>query len=230
MEPIERFKKAVEYLKTKAETPTNEGVSKLLKYKTLSYVSDVIGGSKPLSDFILERLVEFSINTDWIKTGKGNMLVEPKNSQDKNYAVLNYVVFTTASGKTINVLPEGETEITLLNALLEERDRVLEERNRIIEKVEAEKQARIDELIKEKDNLNNILQKYLQEILANSKEISEDFDALTTEIQAEHRAMMDSIDVAAKQKIGTTRAKAGTAEIASVEQREKMGKKVASRK
>lgn len=73
---------------------------------------------------------------------------------------------------------------------------------------------------KEKDRLYGIIEKYLVDIHSNSKEIAEDISALTNEIQAEHRAMMDSVDVAAKQPIGTTRANAHTVELAY--QREQM--------
>lgn len=66
---------------------------------------------------------------------------------------MGLIEIKTASGKTVQVLPEGETEIALLNAFLEERDRVLEERNRIIEKIE-----------KSKDELFQILNSALNQI------------------------------------------------------------------
>jgi vacuolar-type H+-ATPase subunit E/Vma4 len=61
-------------------------------------------------------------------------------------------------------MPEGKTEIVLLNALLEERDQVLDERNRIIQKVETEKQARIDELKNDKEELTKMLNSVLGRI------------------------------------------------------------------
>lgn len=170
MEQLERFKKAIEYLKTKAEKPTNDAVSKLLRYKTPSYISDVIGGSKPITDLLLDRMVDNSINKEWIETGKGKMLLEPQPSGiviTDNKVIL--IELKTASGKTLHVKPEGASEIALFNAFLEERDRVMEERNRIIEKVETEKQARIDELNKHKDDLLQIINSTLNQIHDDSR-------------------------------------------------------------
>ena len=80
---LERFVKAVEYLKTKADKPTNDGVSRLLRYNTDSYISDVIGKSKAITPPLLKRMVEFSINPEWIESGKGEMIMHhaPKNGQ-----------------------------------------------------------------------------------------------------------------------------------------------------
>jgi hypothetical protein len=77
----------------------------------------------------------------------------------------------------------------------------------------------------EKDRLYNLLEKQLSELKTNSKEIVEEIVALSTEVQAEHRAMMDSIDVAAKQPIGTTRAAAHSVELASQDEYSNKGKK-----
>ena len=81
MEPLERFIKAIEYLKTKADAPTNEGVARLLRYNAENYISDVIGGSKDINKQLLKRMVEFSINPDWVKTGKGKMILESQSSE-----------------------------------------------------------------------------------------------------------------------------------------------------
>lgn len=78
------------------------------------------------------------------------------NEPESTYEIKSrsYVIeIKTASGKTLKVIPEGQSEIALLNAFLEERDRVLEERNRIIEKIE-----------KSKDELFHILNSALGQI------------------------------------------------------------------
>lgn len=174
MDKLNRFIKAVEYLKTKADKPTNEEVSRLLRYKTLSYISDVIGGSKPITDLLLDRMVEKSINKDWIETGKGQMVIENPKGITHYLPKALFIEIKSASGKLIQVKPDEQTNIPLLNALLEERDRVLEERNRTIEKIETQTQARIDELIKEKENLNKILNKYLTDISSSLTDVKED--------------------------------------------------------
>ena len=104
-------------------------------------------------------------------------------------------------------LPLGDLKITLSDyfELLKEQKRKAEER--------------------EKEYLEIIKTKLIS-IDANSKEIAEDISALTIEVQAEHRAMMDTMDKAAKQPIGTTSAAADRIEIASQQERVNMGKAV----
>jgi hypothetical protein len=206
MDRLNRFIKAVEYLKTRAEEPTNESVAKLLRYKSLNYISDIIGGSKEISPFVLERMVEFSINKEWVDTGKGNMLLA------KAYPENNNITMTEEpKGEYERALPLGDLKITLKDYfnLLEEKARKAEERER---------------------ELLDIIKRSLKNIETNSKEIADDIEALTTEIQAEHGAMMDSIDVAAKQPIGTTAAAAGTVEIASEQEHLSKGKKTGTGK
>lgn len=101
------------------------------------------------------------------------------------------------------VLPIGDLKITLKDyfSLLMEQKNKAEER--------------------EKEYLE-IIKSKLIDIDTNSKEMAEDISALTMEVQAEHRAMMDTMDKAAKQPIGTTRGAAHTVEIAS--QMERVGK------
>jgi transcriptional regulator with XRE-family HTH domain len=184
--------------------------------KTIPSFDIVIKISKvtgmPLKEFIAavdENLANEKIEQDDISSnGKINGRINESGSD-------NYIEIKTAKGKNLKVKPNTLSDMAVLNAFLEERDQVLEERNKTIEKIEHQTQARIDELIKEKDNLYEILHNYLNDIHTNSKEMAEDIEALTTEIQAEHRAMMDTMDVAAEQPIGTTRAAAGTAEIVS---------------
>jgi hypothetical protein len=77
---------------------------------------------------------------------------------------------------------------------------------------------------KEKDRLYDIIEKYLADIHANSVEIASDLSALTLEVQAEHRAIMDTVDKAAGQRIGTTYENADKIEIASQKERQKKGK------
>lgn len=138
---------------------------------------------------------------------------------------LRFIELITASGKTLKVKPEGENEISSLNAFLEERNRI------IFEKEERKKDSdmRAERAEKEKERLYTIIEKYLADIHSNSKTIAADLSALTTEVQAEHRAIMDAVDQAAKLPIGTTRAAAGV-ELASIEVHSKKGKKSASGK
>lgn len=104
-------------------------------------------------------------------------------------------------------LPLGDLKITLKDYfdLLTEQKKRAEERER---------------------EYLDIIKKKLISIDANSKEIADDISALTTENQAAHRAIMDSVDVAAGQPIGTSRGAAGIVEIASEQERVGKDKKV----
>lgn len=83
---------------------------------------------------------------------------------DDGESAIMVIEIKTASGKIIQIKPEGQTDIPLLNAFLEERDRVLEERNRTIEKIESQSQARIEELKKDKEELTSKLNSILERI------------------------------------------------------------------
>jgi phage repressor protein C with HTH and peptisase S24 domain len=70
-----RLKEAVDYIKREGGGITNEDVSILLDYKAKNYVSDVLGSGN-VSDLFLARLEKRAgISPDWIKTGKGKMVV-----------------------------------------------------------------------------------------------------------------------------------------------------------
>jgi transcriptional regulator with XRE-family HTH domain len=109
---------------------------------------------------------------------------------------------------------------------------VIEARRRDFEKWAELARADKERAEKEKDRLldvidNNLalLIKIVGDIHASSKDMADDVSALTTEVQAEHRAMMDTLDKAARQTIGTTRAAARTVELASHEALAKKGRR-----
>jgi hypothetical protein len=102
---------------------------------------------------------------------------------DDSYGSIAAIEIKTASGKTIHVKPEGQTEITLLNAFLEERDRV-------IETLKEEKQARIDELSKDKEDLMGMLNSALGKIYA-SQQIALAYQKAWVDYEAEKVAKGD---------------------------------------
>src|ERR1043165_5585639 len=92
---------------------------------------------------------EYSIHDD---NSSISVLMEPQVVYDKN-TTLHLIELKTASGKTLKVKPEGRTEVSLLNAFLEERDRVIDT-----------KQERITELTKDKEDLLKLLNSDLGDI------------------------------------------------------------------
>lgn len=201
MDRLDRFIKAVEYLKPLAGEATNEGVSRLLKYKSSNYISDIIGGSKPLTPFVLERMVEYSINPDWIETGKGAMLMPAKQGggQPKNP---DHVLLDTS---TVNVTLQDYIDLLkAMNTKEEERGKELI----LIIKELAAGQKSISEALQP-------IKEQTQEILANSKDLKENTMDAIIEMQSEHKAMMDTMDLAAKLPVGTTVGKADILEDAA---------------
>lgn len=91
-----------------------------------------------------------------------NSIVNEPESTYEIKSRSSVIEIKTASGKTLKVIPEGQSEIALLNAFLEERDRVIDTLNE-------EKQARIDELNKHKDDLLQIINSTLNQIHDDSR-------------------------------------------------------------
>jgi transcriptional regulator with XRE-family HTH domain len=117
------------------------------------------------------------------------VLKDPDGVYIKNN-VAYFIELKTASGKPLRLLPEGQTEIELLNAFLEERDRVLDERNRIIDKIETQTQARIDELKKDKDQLTQKLNLTLEKIYT-SQQVALGYQKAWVDYEAEKVAKGD---------------------------------------
>lgn len=81
--------------------------------------------------------------------------------------------------------------------------------------------------------INEILKpikEHSADILINSKETADHLAELANEVRVEHRVMMDSIDVAAEQPIGTTRAKAGNVELIVKQEHSGKGKQTSAGK
>lgn len=89
-------------------------------------------------------------------------------------------------------------------------ERLIEEKERVIKIIEAQA-TKAD---KEKDRLFSLMEKYLTELLANSKDVKENISSATLEMQTEHAAMMSALDQIQGNVSGTLAAKAGNAEIA----------------
>jgi hypothetical protein len=220
MERIERFIKAIEYLKTKAKEPTNEGVAKLLRYKAANYISDVIGGSKELNDLLLERMVEFSINADWIKTGKGSMLLlEMQSSTSQvNEDPADY-------NKS---LPLGDLKVTLKDYIDLWKSMVGKEEDRnkellaIIKELAAGQKAIAEALrpIKEKT----------EEILANSSTTLERLSLVETIVRSDDEIIMNNQDRQSGNEVGTSATEAGNRQLAADKRRKGKGNQVDVRK
>ncbi|GEP94428.1 S24 family peptidase [Chitinophaga cymbidii] len=85
MSALNRLKEAIFKLKKSRDGLTNQIISNELGYKTPAYLSDILGGSKPINDFFLNKLVvEYSINKEWILEGKGEMFIKNAKNDTKD--------------------------------------------------------------------------------------------------------------------------------------------------
>lgn len=173
-------------------------------------------------------------------------LIKLTNSTDENLDTPKTVQISgTTSGKSTTkgtlrgVTSSGQDVFVNAKDLTASYERIIEEKERVIKII----QDQIDKAEKDKDRLfkaldeaqrtiNEVLKpikEKSEEILSNSKELVEDLSALTMEVQAEHKAIMDTVDKAAKQPIGTTAANADNVELASHQARGKKDKPVAGK-
>lgn len=81
MKKMELLRTVIDYLK-KENSLTNEDLSLKLGYRTKSYVSDILGGNKGLSNIFLDRLNDvYRINTEFIKGNSNEMIIRNIDSK-----------------------------------------------------------------------------------------------------------------------------------------------------
>ena len=74
MSKLDRLKEAISILKKSRKGLTNEIISKELGYRTPTYLSDILGGSKQINKIFCSKLeIEYSINSKWIINGEGDL-------------------------------------------------------------------------------------------------------------------------------------------------------------
>lgn len=199
MERLKRFIKAIDYLKTKAEEPTNEGVAKLLRYKALNYISDVIGGSKEINPLLLERMVEFSISTEWIETGKGEMIKRPKSMG--NEPAVEY----------------KKPSADYLAGQLAMAERLIAQLKSDHEEAKADKEKLFSVLASAQHTINEVLKPIKEKtdiIETNSVAIRAHLRQIGNMTRADDSEMMDSLDRIEGREVGTSSTEAGIFEHA----------------
>lgn len=211
MERLKRFITAVDYLKTVAEEPTNEGVAKLLKYKALNYISDIIGGSKEINPFVLERMVEYSINPEWVESGEGEMLKPPLNKVPLNKDPGHILLDTSTVKVTL------QDYIDLLKAMNYKEEERGKELISIIKELAAGQKAISETLqpIKEKT----------EELLTNSNTALDRLSLVETIIRSDDTVIMNNQDLRSGKKVGTSAKEAGSRQLAADKMRKGKGKK-----
>lgn len=146
---IDQFYKDVESLQLKRKVAEIQRATNFPK----SNISEWLNKKKvPSEKFINAFYDSFKLQLQKSSTND-SIVKEPDYIYNTSEKKLFLIELKTASGKPIQVIPKGQTEITLLNAFLEERDRVIDT-----------KQERIDELLNDKEKLYTLLNSSLGDI------------------------------------------------------------------
>lgn len=98
---------------------TIEEIAKEIGYARAYFTNQInIGTNKNLKKLLLEK---YKLDTEH------NVLKEPDVEYVRSASSEVFIELKTASGRTIQVKPEGLSEINLLNAFLEERDKAIDD-------------------------------------------------------------------------------------------------------
>lgn len=120
MDSKERLRSVVNQI-NKANSYTNEDLSLALEYKARNYVSDIIGGTKSMSDLFLERLQKhFNVNPEYIKKGSEPIYFESNLSGNPGKKERRY-----PENNAVNILEEPLIEY--LTKQLEKKDEKINE-------------------------------------------------------------------------------------------------------
>lgn len=217
MERLQRFITAVDYLKTKAVEPTNEGVARLLRYKAANYISDVIGESKEINPLLLDRMVEFSINPDWIETGNGEMIKNPPKKKDFKNEIADQVILDASTVKV--TLQDYIDLLKSINAKEEAREKELLS---IIKELAASQKSIGETLTPIKERT--------EELLINSNTALERLSFVETIIRSDDEVIMNNQDLQSGNEVGKSATEAGNRQLAADKLRKGMGNQSGVRK
>lgn len=157
-----------------------------------------------------------------------NQLIELKKRLgilgDLHQAALEPIEIKTASGKTITIAVEGNNEITMLNALFEERDRFIEEqkiRQRETESVAKKMEEHYQDAKNDKEQLYGLLHKFKESLDTNLNVIQKNLgdnrdylELLVRVVRTNDGEIMDALDSLEGEDVGTRRKRAGKKERA----------------
>lgn len=151
---------------------THKELAQIIGVESKTTITEILGRRQNIQPDQWKKFRDyFKLSTEY---SVPNDILPDLIVQDKKTVYL--IELKTASGKEIKVKPEGQSEITLLNAFLEERDRVINT-----------KQERIEELLNDKEKLYNLLNSSLGDIT----KVQQAIFAMVRTLQ-EHEAVMTS--------------------------------------
>ena len=148
-----QFIEAHSKLKEANKMVTHEELAKILGVESKTTITEILKKRQNIQPDQWRLFREhFNIGTEYSVQDEAN-----PDFIVNDVEMVYHIELKTASGKILKIIPEGKSEISLLNAFLEERDRV-------ISTINNEKQARIDELKQDKEDLIKLLNSNLGDI------------------------------------------------------------------
>ena len=137
MTSIERLKKAVDYLKKIDPDLSNELMSIKLGYRAKTYLSDILGGSKPINDIFLSKFqVEYSISSDWIKSGQGSMKMSPKPRNAEEINLEQQITEPLSSQAILKLIDTNNTLVEANKTLADAHYIAAENSKRLLDKID----------------------------------------------------------------------------------------------
>ena len=123
----ERTKQFIDYhalLKKSNRMVTHEELAKIIGVESKTTISEILGKRQNIQPDQWEAFrTFFKISSDIPVHPSDESSISIHNPD----GTINFIELKTASGKHIQVKPEGQTELVLLNAFLEERNKVIED-------------------------------------------------------------------------------------------------------
>lgn len=120
MSDLDRLKILIRHLIVLGEIPNQRELGKLMGYKNESSFSQILNGKQQMPKVFLNKLKSVipSVNTNWIETGEGEMLVNNGCSQvvQQNQTGDNingtHVEVKSDSGKLLDVILQQSAQLT----------------------------------------------------------------------------------------------------------------------
>ena len=165
MNELWRIKYAIKHLISIGIAHSQKEIGTKMGYSNESSFSQVLNGKVDLPKNFIEKLISLDnhLNPDWIKTGKGEMLLPSTDAVSERR--FEYDPQGTsqraAQPKNVSIIEPGDIT-AVYKALLDEKDRRIEDLIKSQDNLCREKDSRIRELearIKDKDEIIRTLRK-----------------------------------------------------------------------
>lgn len=148
MTDIERVKEVINWIIFEKIAKNRKEIAKLLDYTESSF-SQIINSKVTLSAQFIKKLsnIDKRINEAWLLTGEGEMLKQPRSSNNFQVGNSNKNINMGFGSQTVNSIEEVnslKTRITELESQLRDKEALLAVQNEKINGLQNELKARIE--------------------------------------------------------------------------------------